>query len=263
MAMRRRMRRCALALAFTTVVGTAAAAAQAPIPPRPELYKFVTIQAAPGKLPELLGLYRQRWPVMTKNGDETPILVRHSQGDRWDLLVIYPIGSFTAFYSAERMARREAAGTASGVTNRRFQEQLYELIAWHEDVFVWGPPLAELRAYVAGTTVAHLEMMQARAGQHEALTRQRHMESDFNVNRGRPRMLVFTHQEGAAWDVITLDAWQDWRQYGEAQMVSPDVSEAAAKKAGFANADAVGVAMRSLINTHHDTLGTFVTIAPR
>lgn len=260
--MRRRTPSFVLVLALSTAVLPARGLAQTPIPPRPELYKFVTIQAAPGKLPDLLALYRQRWPVMTTTGDETPILVRHSQGDRWDLLVVYPIGSFTAFYSPERMARRDAAGRASGVTNAQFQEQLYELIAWHEDVFVWGPPLAELRAYVAGTTVAHLEMMQARAGQHEALTRQRHMESDFNVNRGRPRMLVFTHQEGAAWDVITLDAWKDWRQYGEAQMVPADVSEAAAKKAGFASADAVGMAMRSLINTHHDTLGTFVSLAP-
>lgn len=251
-----------LALALVVSALPASGAAQTAIPPRPELYKFVTIQAAPGKLPDLLALYRQRWPVMTANGDETPIVVRHSQGDRWDLLVIYPIGSFTSFYSPERMARREAAGQASGLPNARFQERLYELIAWHEDVFVWGPPLAELRAYVAGATVAHLEMMQARAGQHEALTRQRHMESDFNVNRGRPRMLVFTHQEGAAWDVITLDAWKDWRQYGEAQMVPADVSEAAAKKAGFASADAVGVAMRSFINTHHDTLGSFVSLAP-
>ena len=121
--------------------------------------------------------------------------------------------------------------------------------------------MAELRAYVQGKTLAHLEMMQAMAGQHDALTRQRHMESAFNVNRGRPRMLVFTHQEGAAWDVITLDAWTDWRQYGEAQMVAADVSDAAAKKAGFASADAVSVAMRSLINTHHDTLGTFITFA--
>jgi hypothetical protein len=253
--------RCALVACLLAVLPTLAAA-QAPLPTRPELYKFVTIQAAPGKLPELLAAYRERAPVMAVNGDELPVVVRHSQGDRWDLLVIYPIGSFTAFYSAERVAKRDAAGKASGVTNAAFQERLYQLIAWHEDVFVWGPPLAELRAYVQGMTVAHLEMMQAMAGQHEALTRERYMESDFNVNRGRPRMLVFTHQEGAAWDVITLDAWKDWRQYGEAQIVAPDVSEAAAKKAGFANADAVGVAMRSSINTHHDTLGSFVSIAP-
>lgn len=253
-------RRLLLALAVAWPLG---AAAQAPLPARPELYKFVTIQAAPGKMPELLALYRQRWPVMTANGDETPIVVRHSQGDRWDLLVIYPMGKgFGDFYSAERAAKREAAGKASGVTNAQFQERLYQYIAWHEDVFVWGPPIAELRGYIAGATVAHLEMMQAMAGQQEALTRERYMESDFNVNRGRPRMLVFTHEQGAAWDVITLDAWKDWRQYGELQMVSAEVSDAAAKKAGFPNADAPGVAMRSYINTHHDTLGSFVNLAP-
>lgn len=241
----------------------ALASAQVEVPPRPELYKFVMIQAAPGKLPDLLAAYRDRAPVMAVNGDDAPIVVRHSQGDRWDLLVIYPIGTFTTFYSAERMARRDAAGKASGVTNAAFQERLYQFIAWHEDVFVWGPPLTELRAYVQGKTVAHIEMMQAMAGQHEALTRQRHMESAFNINRGRPRMLVFTHQEGAAWDVITLVGWNDWRQYGEAQMMAPDVSEAAAKKAGFASTDAVGVAMRSLINTHHDTLGIFVSFTAK
>ncbi len=239
------------------------ATAQTALPARPELYKFVTIQAAPGRLPDLLALYRERAPVMATNGDELPIVVRRSQGDRWDLLVIYPVGSFTEFYSRERMARRDAAGVASGVTNAMFQERLYKVIAWHEDVFAWGPPLAELRASLRGTTVAHVEMMQAMAGQHEALTRQRHMESAFNVNRGRPPLLVFTHQEGAAWDVITLAAWPDWRRYGDAQMVAADVSEAAATKAGFTSADAVSLAASGLINTHHDTLGTFVSIAPR
>lgn len=250
-------------LAALVLVVPSPAGAQPSMPPRPDLYKFVNIQASPGKLPELLALYRERWPVMTANGDELPIVVRHSQGDRWDLLVIYPMGKgFADFYGAERAARRDAAGKASGVTNAQFQERLYQYIAWHEDVFVWGPSIAELRAYVAGNTVAHLEMMQAMAGQHDALIRERHMESDFNVYRGRPRMLVFTHEQGAAWDVITLDAWKDWRQYGELQMVPPAVSDAAAKKAGFPNADAPGVAMRSSINTHHDTLGTFVNLAP-
>lgn len=220
------------------------------------------IQAAPGRLADLLALYRNRAPVMEKSGDEMPVLVRHSQGDRWDLLVIYPIGSFTAYYSPERIAGRDAAAKASGVTNAAFLEQLDQLTEWHEDVFAWGPAVAELRSYVAGNTVAHLEMMQAMAGQHEALTRERYMESDFNSYRGRPKMLVFTHEQGAAWDVITLDAWKDWRQYGELQMVAPDVSDAAAKKAGFTNADAVTATMRRLINSHHDTLGSFVPLAP-
>lgn len=248
-----------------SVLALCAASAQARQPPaaaRPELYRFVMIQAAPGKLPDLIDLYRQRVPVIVAGGDEAPIFVRHSQGDRWDLLVIFPSGSYTDYYSRERIARRDEAARGSGLDGGAYLRRMYELIAWHEDVFVHGPPLAELRAYLTGTTVAHFEMMQALPGKRDELIAERQMESAFNSLRGRPAMLTFTHDQGAAWDVITLDAWRDWRQYGELQMVPADVSEAAAKKAGFASADAVGVYMRSLISTHHDTLGTILTLAP-
>ena len=248
---------CALASMATPSV------AQVPMPTRPELYKFVTIQAAPGRLLDLIAAYRERAPVMAASGDEMPIVVRHSQGDRWDLLLIYPTGSFTDYYSKERIAKREAAGAASNMSNAAFQQRLYDLIGWHEDVFVWGPPQAELRAYMQGNTLAHLEMLQAMGGKHDELIKERYMESAFNVGRGRPAMLVFTHEQGAAWDVITLDAWKDWKHYGDLQAVPPDVSEAAAKKAGFASAESVGVYMRSLINTHHDTLGSVVSLTPR
>jgi hypothetical protein len=242
--------------------GVALHAQQAPAPGRPELYRFVMIQAAPGKLPELIDLYRQRVPVIVAGGDEAPIFTRHSQGDRWDLLVIFPSGSFTEYYSRERVARREAAASKSSLDGPAYLKRMYELIAWHEDVFVQGPPLAELRAYLRGTTLAHFEMMQALPGKRDELIAERQMESVFNTLRGRPAMFTFTHDQGAAWDVITLDAWRDWRHYGELQMIPAEVSDAAAKKAGFASADAVGVYMRSLISTHHDTLGTILTLTP-
>lgn len=245
-----------------TLGGAVLQAQQPPASARPELYRFVMIQAAPGKLPDLIDIYRQRVPVIVAGGDEAPIFIRHSQGDRWDLLVIFPSGSYTDYYSRDRLARREAAASRSGLDGAAFMKRMYELIAWHEDVFVHGPPLAELRAYLKGTTVAHFEMMQALPGKRDELIAERQMESVYNTNRGRPAMLTFTHDQGAAWDVITLDAWRDWRQYGELQMVPADVSEAAAKKAGFASADAVGTYMRSLISTHHDTLGTILKLIP-
>jgi hypothetical protein len=255
---------CAMSRFAPSAVVLALSAAPAlaqtiPIPPRPELYRFVMIQAAPGRLPDLIELYRQRVPVIVAGGDEEPIFIRHSQGDRWDLLVIFPSGSFPEYYSAARLAKREAAANAVGLSGAAFLQKMYDVIAWHEDVFVQGPPLAELRAYLTGNTLAHLEMMQVLPGKRDELVRQRHMESAYNVWRGRPGMLVFTHEQGAAWEVITLDAWRDWRQYGELQMIPADVSDAAAKKAGFANADAVGVYMRSLISTHHDSLGPIVS----
>ena len=228
---------------------------QASAPPA-ELYRVVLIQAAPGKLLDLVDLYKRRLPVIAAGGDELPYIVRHSQGDRWDLAVIYPSGSFTSYYSAERVAKRAEAARASGVTNDAFAKQFYDLVAWHEDVYVEGPPLAEFRSYVRDLGLVHFEMFQALAGKRDALIEERRMESAFNVARGRPGALIFTHEQGAAWDVITLDGYRNWRHYAESELIPVEVTEAAAKKAGFANADAIGPYMRTLIALHHDTIGT-------
>jgi hypothetical protein len=205
---------------------------------------------------ELIDLYKGRLPVIAAGGDELPYIVRHSQGDRWDLVVIYPSGSFTSYYGAERVKQRSAAGDKSGVPNTEFARRFYEIVAWHEDVYVDGPPLAEFREYVKDLGLVHFEMFQALAGKREALIEERRMESAFNIARGRPGALIFTHEQGAAWDVITLDGYRNWRHYAESETIPPEVNEAAAKKAGFANADAISPYMRSLISLHHDTIGT-------
>jgi len=240
---------------LTLLAGIGPASQPVPAPPT-ELYRFVLIQAAPGKLLDLIDLYKRRLPVIAAGGDELPFIVRHSQGDRWDLAVIYPSGSFTSYYSAERTAKREAAAKASGVTNEAFAKQFYDLVGWHEDVYVEGPPLAVFRDYIKDLGLVHFEMFQALAGKREALIEERRMESAFNVARNRPGALIFTHEQGAAWDVITIDGYRNWRHYAESETIPQEVTEAAAKKAGFANADAIGPYMRSLINLHHDTLGT-------
>lgn len=241
-----------LTLALTLAAGSPGPAQT----PATELYRFVFIQAAPGRLLELIDLYRKRLPVIAEGGDELPYIVRHSQGDRWDLVVIYPSGSFTTYYSAERTRRRAAAADASGVSNAEFARAFYDLVAWHEDVYVEGPPLATFRDYVKDLGLVHFEMFQALAGKRDALIEERRMESTFNVARGRPGALIFTHEQGAAWDVITLDGFRNWRHYAESETIPQDITEAAAKKAGFQNADAIGPYMRALIALHHDTLGT-------
>jgi len=243
-----------IALALLTSLGTQRPATAA----APELYRFVLIQAAPGRLLDLIALYKERLPVIAAGGDELPFIVRHSQGDRWDLLVIYPSGTFTDYYSAERVRRREEAARASGVSGEAFAKKFYELVAWHEDVYVEGPPLADFRSYVKDLGLVHLEMFQALAGKRDALIEERRMESAFNRARSRPEALLFTHEQGAAWDVITLDGFRNWRHYAESETIPQDVNEAAAKKAGFANADAIGPYLRSLIALHHDTLATIV-----
>lgn len=223
-----------------------------------ELYRFVMIQAAPGRLLDLIDAYKKRLPVMAAGGDELPVIVRHSQGDKWDLLVIYPSGSFTSYYSADRVARRDAAAASSGTSNAEFARLFYSMVAWHEDVYLEGPPVAELRNYLQDAPLVHLEMMQALAGKRDALIEERRMESAYNLARGRPRSLIFMHEQGAAWDVITLDAYRDWRHYAEQETIPREANEAAALKAGFESPDAIGPYMRTLISGHHDTIGTLI-----
>jgi hypothetical protein len=224
------------------------------------LYRFVIVQAAPGRLLDLIELYRSRMPVVAAGGDELPFIVRHSQGDHWDLCIIYPSGSFTEYYSKERVARRQAAGDAAGVPNAEFARRFYSMVSWHEDLYAAGPPVEVFREHIRGAGLAHFEMLLALPGKRDDLIKERQMENVFNRERGRAGTLVFVHDQGAAWDVITLGVYRDWRHYAESDAIPADVSAAAAKKAGFAGPDAIGPYMRTLISTHRDTLGPILPI---
>jgi hypothetical protein len=219
------------------------------------LYRFVVIQAAPGRLLELIDLYKTRLPVIQAGGDELPFIAKHSQGDFWDLCIIYPSASFTEYYSQARVAKREAAANASGLPDAGFAQSFYSMVAWHEDLYAEGPPLAVFREHVRGAGLAHFEMLQALPGRRGDLIKERQAENVFNHERGRPHTLIFVHDQGAAWDVITLDVFRDWRHFAEQETIPADVSLAAARRAGFASPDAIGPFMRTLISTHRDTLG--------
>jgi hypothetical protein len=227
------------------------------------LYRFVIVQAAPGKLLDLIDLYRSRMAVIAAGGDELPLVVRHSQGDHWDLCIIYPSGSFTEYYSRERVAKREAAGNASGVSNAEFARRFYSMVAWHEDLYAAGPPLDVFREHVRGMGLAHFEMLLALAGKRDELVKERQMENVYNLERGRGGTLIFVHDQGAAWDVVTLGVYRDWRHYAEQETIPAEASAAAAKKAGFASPEAVGPYMRTLISTHRDTLGPILPMGLR
>ena len=227
------------------------------------LYRFVIIQAAPGQLLDLIELYRSRMPVIAAGGDELPFVARHSQGDHWDLCLIYPSGSFTEYYSRERVAKRQAAADASGLPNAEFAKRFYSMVAWHEDLYAEGPPLDVFREHIRGMGLAHFEMLLALAGRRDDLIKERQMENVFNRERGRGGTLIFVHDQGAAWDVITLGVYRDWRHYAEQEAIAADVSAAAAQKAGFASPDAIGPYMRTLISTHRDTLGPILPMGLR
>jgi hypothetical protein len=180
--------------------------------------------------------------------------MRHSQGDRWDLLLIFPIGSYADYYSSERIARREKAL----LSVETVLSKIRDAIAWQEDVFVLGPPLAELKSRAAGAAFFHVEMFQALAGKRSELAREREMENIYLKALGRPQNLVFLRDQGGAWDLFTIGFYRDLKHYAESADISEAAQDAAARAAGFESASRIGPFLRTLISSHHDTLAVAI-----
>src|SRR5262245_57804495 len=103
------------------------------------LYKVTLVQAAPGKLLEVIDLYKQRATELQATGDEAPLWMRHSQGDHWDLMILYPMENYESYYEKARIAKRSQA------LDPKLETKVKDGIAWQEDLFVYGPAVAEVR----------------------------------------------------------------------------------------------------------------------
>jgi hypothetical protein len=220
----------------------------------PYLYRTTLLQAAPGKLLELVDLYKAGWPGSKDSGDEAPIAMRHSQGDRWDLLVLFPMGTYGEFYSAGRIARRQKAREAAKADLARLAAD----IAWQEDVFVLGPPLGDVRSRLGKAGFFHVEMFDALAGKEGELYKQREMENAYSKALSLPENLIFVRDAGAPWDLFTIGAYRDLKHYAESADVPEAKAEDAAKAAGFESAKSIGPYLRTLIALHHDTLAVAI-----
>lgn len=229
-------------------------AAPPPVPANGYLYRTTLVQAAPGKLLELVELYRAGWPGSKDSGDEPPMAMRHSQGDRWDLLLLFPMGTYGEYYSAERIGKRERARDGA----RAALAKLADDIAWQEDVFVYGPPLAQVRDSLGKAGFFHVEMFLELPGKGPDLSRQREMENAYDARLGLPQNFIFVRDSGAAWDLFTIGAYRDLKHYAESADVPEGKAEEAARAAGFDGAKAIGPYLRTLIASHHDTLAVAV-----
>src|ERR1043166_222518 len=215
------------------------------------LYQAKLVQAAPGKLLELIDLQKSTLTEYRNAGDDQPLMMRHSQGDHWDLLLLIPMKSYADYYSPERVAKRKQSLKES-------EDKLNALIAWQEDVFVYGPPLAELQKAFASSAFFHVEMFDALAGKQSELFKEREMENAYLKALKRPENLIFVREQGASWDLFTIGAYRDLKHFAESAGIAEADQDAAAKAAGFDAANRIGPYLRTLIGTHHDTLAVTV-----
>jgi hypothetical protein len=198
------------------------------------LYRMTLLRAAPGRLPEVI--------ADVKAAARGAVILRHSQGDHWDLMVLRAVGSY-----AEHFARPEALAPLADPSRLAFQE----------DTFVRGPDLHQLSGFEAGG-LYHVEMFHALAGKRDDLLREREMENAYLRAVGRPTNAIFVRDLGGAWDAFTVGAYRSWKHFAERDDIPSERSEAAARAAGFEGADQIGPYLRSLIQSHHDTLATAV-----
>jgi hypothetical protein len=216
------------------------------------LYKASFIQAAPGKLLDFIDL--QKTINGNKDfGDEPALMMRHSQGDRWDLMIVYPMVSYSDYYESTRIARRMAAESRF-VDAKRFAAD----IAWREDLFVYGPPLEEVEKNWNSAGFFHVEIFQSLPGKQNDLLAERDMENTYLAQLKEPTNLIFTRDQGAAWDCFTIGFYRDLQHYAESAKTTPEDADKAAKTAGFQSAKAIGPYLRTLIALHHDTLAVAV-----
>jgi len=218
------------------------------------LYRAALLQAAPGKLLEVVDFYKAGWPGVKGSGDELPIAMRHSQGDRWDLLLLFPMGSVESYFSPERVRSRGKAAEAAGADRDRLAADL----AWQEDVFVLGPPLESVRRQLGEAGFFHVEMFDSLPGRQRDLYREREMENAYSRAIGQPENLIFTREAGAHWDIFTVGAFRDLKHYASSADVPETKQEEAARAAGFDGAKAIGPYLRTLIAQHHDTLAVAI-----
>ncbi len=215
------------------------------------LYKVSLVQAAPGKLPELIDLYKQRSAALTATGDESPLWMRHSQGDHWDLMILTPMQSYASFYQPERISKREKIEQA-------LAEKFKANIAWQEDLFAYGPALADLRKAFSTGAFFHVEMFVSLPGMFADLYKEREMENTYAKAIKEPENFIFVRDQGAAWDIFTIGVFRDLKHYAESADVPAADQQAAAKAAGFDAPSQIGPYLRRFIREHHDTLAVAV-----
>ncbi len=222
------------------------------------LYRTMLVRAAPGALIELIDAFRARSSFYEAAGDHPPFMMRHRQGDQWDLMLIFPMGAgFADYYSPARVSRRRAAGERLG-SSAEFVARLRPVVAWKEELYVTGPAVVEVDRVLRSGDFYHVEMFIALPGKYEELRRERQMENTYLAALDRPQNLIFEREAGAAWDMFTVGVYEDIQHFAASGAIPPEREEEAARMAGFEGADRIGTYLRTLIDSHHDTLARAV-----
>jgi hypothetical protein len=248
--MRRTTLLSAMLVALLALIGSNPVAAQE----GDFLWRVLTVRAAPGRLLELVDLYEEQAAVNRRAGDGEMFRMRHSQGDEWDLMMLFPMGSFGEYYGERRVAARRSGTSARGRSGAELERLIDAATSEREDLFARGPDPGVFAARYESAGLFHIEMFVALPDRREELLDQRRMENDFYRNLGRDPNMIFVREAGAPWDLFTLGFYESLLSYAQAGDLPEEQEDQAARQAGFQAADRIGTYLRSLMSRHRDTL---------
>lgn len=237
------MRKSLICLAVTLLLAVTVA-----VPPisGQSLYKVSLFRAAPGALLPLIENLKDRAADYTEDAGFKPFIIRHSQGDQWDLMVYEHITSYSSYYSEGNDLLKHFTPP--------YGDDFYQLISFRETIYSRGPDYDVLAKLFEQNNFFHVEMFVALPGKQQELLEQRRMENVYLREIGRGENLIFIVDQGANWDCFTLGGYRDIKHFAESADIPIELEEKAATKAGFKGVTHISPYLRSLIATHHDTL---------
>ena len=212
------------------------------------------LRAAPGQFVDLMAALRESFALDRETGDRPPFWIRHSQGDQWDFMLIYPMGGFSSFHDADRVGQRAAVW--EGRRGKALATRLAAATSYHEEWFARSVGIDEMTRRFDGMEFFHVEMFAGLPGKRAELFEQRRMENRYYEHLGgQQQNLLFIREAGSNWDAMTIGFYENLQAFAAAgAQHSTEQQEAAARAAGFDGVGAISPYLRSLLAYHHDTL---------
>ena len=220
------------------------------------LYKTTLMRAAPGQLLELINILKQMKAdgYYKKLGQDAPYIMRHSQGDQWDLLLLQPMESYQVHFSAKRSALNEKHQNAV----IKWKKAINANVIFKSDLFAYGPNVSLVGPAFADNDFYHVEMFSSLAGQHAPLIHERAMENDYLVRTKRKANMIFVGDAGNDFDNFTIGFHKSMQAFAVPNPTTPEETEAAIVASGFPAGTDIGAYLRQFLNSHHDTLANAV-----
>jgi hypothetical protein len=203
------------------------------------LYRIDLLRATPGKLEQLINEVK----TFQKDTNQWPYIMRHSQGDQWDLMLLWPLESYKHLHVEGLYAKLS-----------HFSRSIDGMLSFQQNTYMYGPHRTELEKRYQANNMYHIEMFVAVLGKKQELLEERRMESQYLVNIKREPNLLFVKDQGASWDAMTIGFYPSLKNFSTMADVPFSEDDEAAKKAGFEGVAKIGFYLRSLLQSHNDTL---------